>query len=218
MLSDGNQPLSGPMLTQWLKTKVNSQRFRLASVKIVLLKLLPHLPGASELAYISKGTILQYLTLKFWSRLLFKPHLNYIMEPNSTRPSDTATITKLDVSFGYQATIDWVQTLEIGWRHYNDVIMSTIASQITSLTIVHSTVYSDADQSKHQSSASLAFVQGIHRGPVNFPHRWPVTRKMFPFDDVIIVIKNLKQARYILRYPPLSWTYWFRIPTAVLGN
>ena len=50
--------------------------------------------------------------------------------------------------------------------HYNDVIMGTIASQITSLTIVYSTVYSDADQRKHQSSASLAFVRGIHRGPM----------------------------------------------------
>ena len=65
--------------------------------------------------------------------------------------------------------------------------MSTIASQITSLTIVYSTIYSGADQSKHQSSASLAFVGGIHRGPVNSPHKWPVTRKMFPFDDVIMI-------------------------------
>ena len=47
--------------------------------------------------------------------------------------------------------------------------------------------YSGADQRKHQSSASLAFVLGIHRGPVNSPHKWPVTRKMFPFDDVIIM-------------------------------
>ena len=39
---------------------------------------------------------------------------------------------------------------------------------------------------KHQSSASLAFVWGIHRGPVNSPHKWPVTRQMFPFDDVIM--------------------------------
>ena len=66
------------------------------------------------------------------------------------------------------------------------LIMGTIVSQITSLTIVYSTVYSGADQRKHQSSASLAFVQGIHRGPVNSPHKWPVTRKMFPFDDVIM--------------------------------
>ena len=71
--------------------------------------------------------------------------------------------------------------------HYDDVIMGTIVSQITSLTIVYSTVYSDADQRKHQSSASLVtFVWGIHRGPVNSPNKWPVTRKMFPFDDVIM--------------------------------
>ena len=47
--------------------------------------------------------------------------------------------------------------------HYNDVIMTTIASQITSLTVVSSIVYSGADQRKHQSSASLAFVRGTHR-------------------------------------------------------
>ena len=70
--------------------------------------------------------------------------------------------------------------------HYDDVIMGAMASQITSLTIVYSTIYSGADQRKHQSSASLAFVRGIHRGPVNSPHKWPVTRKMFPFDDVIM--------------------------------
>ena len=73
-------------------------------------------------------------------------------------------------------------------HHYDDVIMGEIASQITSLTIVYSTVYSGADQSKHQSSTSLAFVWGIHRGPVNSPHKWPVTRKMFPFDDVIMLV------------------------------
>ena len=70
--------------------------------------------------------------------------------------------------------------------HYDDVIMGAIASQITSLTVVYSIVYSDADQSKHQSSASLAFVRGIHRGPVNSPHKWPITRKMFPFHGVIM--------------------------------
>ena len=63
--------------------------------------------------------------------------------------------------------------------HYSDVIMSTTASQITNLTIVYSIVYSGADEGKHQSSASLAFVRGIHRWPVNSPHKWPVTRKMF---------------------------------------
>ena len=70
--------------------------------------------------------------------------------------------------------------------HYSDVIMGAMASQITSLTIVHSTVNLSADQRKHESSASLVFVRGIHRWPVHSPHKWPVTRKMFPFDDVVM--------------------------------
>ena len=70
--------------------------------------------------------------------------------------------------------------------HYNDITMGSVESQITSLTIVNSAVYWDADQTKHQSSASLAFVRGIYRGPVNSPHKWPVTQKMVPFDDVIM--------------------------------
>ena len=78
--------------------------------------------------------------------------------------------------------------------HYNDAIMGAMASQITSLAIVFSTVYSDADQRKHQRSASLSFVRRIHRRPVNSPHKWPVTRKMFPFDDDIM-----------LRYPLLVY-------------
>ena len=61
--------------------------------------------------------------------------------------------------------------------------MSAMAYQITSLTIVYSIVYSDADQIKYQSSASLAFVRGL---PVTSPHKGPVTRKMFPFDDGIM--------------------------------
>ena len=70
--------------------------------------------------------------------------------------------------------------------HNNDVIIGAIASQITSLTIVYSIVYSSANQRKHQRSASLAFVRGIHRWPVNSSHKWPVMRKMFPFNDVIM--------------------------------
>ena len=67
--------------------------------------------------------------------------------------------------------------------------MSAIASQITSLTIVYLSVYSGADQSKHQSSASLAFVTG------EFPHKGPVTRKMFPFDDVIPILSEYNKNR-----------------------
>ena len=70
--------------------------------------------------------------------------------------------------------------------HYNDVIMSVKGPRITSLTIVYSSVYPGAYQRKHKSSASLAFVRGIHRWPMNSPHKGPVTRKTVPFDDVII--------------------------------
>ena len=83
-----------------------------------------------------------------------------------------------------------VRLLDCHWSyHYKDVIMGAIAYQNTSPTIFYSTVYSDADQRKRQSSASLAFVRGIHRRPVNSPHKWPVTRKMFPFDDIIVTLK-----------------------------
>ena len=80
----------------------------------------------------------------------------------------------------------WYQSAVAGcsccWRHneYDGVSHHR-------LTIVYSTVYSDAHQRKHQSSASLVFVRGIHRGPVNSPRKWPVTRKMLPFDDVIMM-------------------------------
>ena len=89
------------------------------------------------------------------------------------------------------------------WKHYGVVRMGTIASQITSLTIVYSNVYSDADQNKDQSSASLAFVWGIHRGPANSPHKWSVTREMFPFDDVIM--QKRKTVQVIAKTICLRW-------------
>ena len=84
-------------------------------------------------------------------------------------------------------TIRWQEyVIYIGWQdimisHYSDVIMSTMASQINSLTIVYSIVCSSADHRKHQSSASLACVRGIHRWSVISTHKWPVTRKWFHF-------------------------------------
>ena len=57
--------------------------------------------------------------------------------------------------------------------------MGAMASRITSLTTVYSKVYSGAEERKYQSSASLAFVRGLHRGPVNSPYKGPVTRKIF---------------------------------------
>ena len=90
----------------------------------------------------------------------------------------------------YPNTINPSNVHSVSWNifvHYNDVIIDAMASQITRLTIVYSTVYSCADQRKHQSSASLAFVRGTHRWPVNSPHKWLATRKLFPFGDVIMI-------------------------------
>ena len=88
---------------------------------------------------------------------------------------------------------------------------TTVASLFTSLTIVYSIVYTGADKRKHQSSASLAFVWGIPRWPVNFPHKWLVTRKLFPFDDVIMqsqgdvfVKVNIRNANLVGQHHPCS--------------
>ena len=70
--------------------------------------------------------------------------------------------------------------------YYSDVTMSAMASQITGVSTIYATVCLGVDQRKHQSSASLAFVGGIHRSLVNSLHKGPVTRKMFAFDDVIV--------------------------------
>ena len=80
------------------------------------------------------------------------------------------------------------------------------------------TVYSGSDQRKHQSSASLVFVRGIHRWPVNSPHKGPATRKMFPFDDVIILFLQIMirhQSLFIInnynKIFSLSFNLWYTI-------
>ena len=81
--------------------------------------------------------------------------------------------------------------------------MSAMASQITGVGIIYSTVCSGADQRKHQSSASLAFVREIHRWAVNSAHKGPITRNIFPFDDVIIIMvatAGQLQVKYITWY------------------
>ena len=101
----------------------------------------------------------------------------------------------------------WARSLVPFWCNelkskfnYSDVIMSAMASQITGVSIVYSTVCSGAVQRKHQSSASLAFVRGIHRWPVNSPHKGPVTRIMFPFDDVIMLTWAVLFVRVVLSF------------------
>ena len=110
--------------------------------------------------------------------------------------SDYSVVTGYTWGYGDSLRcIQWLQYSHLDYLpipmaeydfHSNDVIMSAKASQITSLMIVYSTVYSSTDQRKHQSFASLASVRGSHRWPVNSPYKGPVTLKMFPFDDVIM--------------------------------
>ena len=82
--------------------------------------------------------------------------------------------------------------------HYGDVMMGAMASQITSITIVYATIYSGADQWNHQSSASLAFMRGNHWCPVSSLHKGPVTRKTFPFDDIIVTLHRQRPMVHLL--------------------
>ena len=76
---------------------------------------------------------------------------------------------------------------ELYWTHYSDVTMSILASQITCDSTVCLCVCLDEHKRKHQSPCYWPFVRGIHHTPVNSPHKGPVTRKSFPFDDVIMI-------------------------------
>ena len=114
--------------------------------------------------------------------------------------------------------------------------MSAMASQITGVSMVCSTVCSGAHQRKHQSFASLAFVGGIRRLPVNSPHKGPATRKMVPFDDVIMssfmvtsrgvakpwvrensIDLNLSHSLKTWRYSKIRCAMWNSICAAVMG-
>ena len=142
-------------------------------------------------------------------------------EPNMVETHKKDTITHPHGCLLYFGHVDphykkvrkfrpWFDTHQhLTWRmlvlwHYDDVIMGAMASQITSLAIVFSTIYSGTDQRKHQSSASLAFVREIHQGPVNSLHNWPVTRKTLPFDDVIM--GKLNENKQLLLH--LIWFCW----------
>ena len=87
------------------------------------------------------------------------------------------------------------------YLHYNDVTMRAMASQITGISTDCSTVCSGTHHRKHQSSASLAFVRGMHRRPVDSLRKGPVTWKMFPFHDVIMFIVDDK-------FIPILYSWW----------
>ena len=98
-------------------------------------------------------------------------------------------------------------------NHHNDVIMGALVSQITSLTIVYWTVYSRRRSRKNQSPASQAFVRGNHRWPVNSPHKGPVTRQMFPFDDVIMHVPVLWR-----NHGEYAWIHHTKLPNILIST
>ena len=143
-------------------------------------------------------------------------------------PLSAASIHRNSADFDWKVGCVFFDVSKYVWRHskcptrshevlwdfgyYNGVIMREMASETTSLTIVYSTVCSSAGQRKNQSSAWLAFVSGIHRWPVNSPHKGPVTRKMFPFDDVIMIKACIFNIMLMVICYKLPLMTWWKIP------
>ena len=114
------------------------------------------------------------------------PLLGEYIDPHKTQVMRTFDIVLLltltsSCEHTVESSVIWdALTLTRGHcNHCNDVIMRAMASQITGATSVYSTVCSGADQRKHRISASLAFVRGIHRSPVNSPHKGQQRGKCF---------------------------------------
>ena len=94
------------------------------------------------------------------------------------------------------------------WRHNGHDSISNHQSHHCLLNYL----FRRRSKKKNQSSASLAFVCGIHRGPVNSPHKWPVTREMLPFDDVIMYIPHgclINTRRIMLIYIRVGELSWY---------
>ena len=103
-----------------------------------------------------------------------------------------------------------------GPKYYNDIIISAMASPASRLFT--QPFIQGADQRKHYSSASLPFVRGIHRGPVNSPLKGPVTREMFPFEGVIMIFSWLiceLRIRSVLHFDILCHVQYCAIPDQV---
>ena len=104
----------------------------------------------------------------------------------NTSQNDYFTKINIETGMGLQAR---ACTLNHKPTHYCVVIMNAMASQITGVSIVYSTVCADADPKNIKPPRYWPFVRGIHRWPVDSPHKGPVTWKLFPLDDVIMTIR-----------------------------
>ena len=107
-------------------------------------------------------------------------HSTYTHTPHSRPPTPTPIAVTSHEPCGLSIR------LEISFIHYNIIIMSAMASQITRLTIIYSAFYSGEDQRKKSKLCVTGLRAENSPWPVNSPHKGPVTREMFPFDDVIM--------------------------------
>ena len=126
-----------------------------------------------------KWNILDHLsnninTCHRWSILEISPFVRFVIAIVGWRCYQTSNVCQS----GTGRNSSWLGLSFFSVAHHSDVIMGAMASQITGVSIVYSTVCSAADQRKHQSFASLAFVRGIHRWTVNSPHKRPVTENI----------------------------------------
>ena len=111
----------------------------------------------------------------------------HMLKPNMSKYTSLKCYDLIQLNTGQQ--LHWIshRVCSTGFGHYGDVIVDAMASQITDVSMACSNIWSSEDQRIHQSPVSLAFMRDIP-GPLNSHHKGSVTRKMFPFDDVIMVL------------------------------
>ena len=119
----------------------------------------------------------------------------------------TLVVCAAIVAYVYFISSECENAYRIFLYHYSDVMMCAMASYITAVSIVYWTLWSGADHRKHLSSASLAFVRGIYRQPIDSPHKGPVIWKMFPFDGVIMQLINIKLCCRVSYRAHLKWNH-----------
>ena len=127
---------------------------------------------------------LLYFTLLYFTLLYFTLKSNLISPHQELYFQIKALIMQTEDYGRHEGNEPGRILLRPGFTYYSDVIMRVLASQISGVSIVYWTVGRSTKTSKPHVTA---FVRGIHRWPVNSRHKWPVTRKMFPFDDVIML-------------------------------
>ena len=146
--------------------------------------------------------VLQYIT--FW--VFSQSNLNSMYSILNRGNTHWRQVLEMATRYMYtNYDLEQVSSIHMNLRHYSDVTMSAMASQITGVSIVCSTTCLGTDQRKHQSSASLAFWRKSHLWPVDSPREGPVMRKIFPFDDVIMVMEH------VCHQPVLELLSWYPV-------